>query len=176
MRPTHAGLFHVTSRSIAEEHIFRDDRDYAAGVQILAELATEKFFDCHGFCLMPTHYHVFASFRENMLSDAIHRLNRRYAGGFNRRHRRRGHVFDSPFASVAVVTEQHAFHLPDYLAENPPYRPWPWSSFDAEFSFVEPFETHEPGSKSEPGSNPFARNSASADSVFFGDSPIAARM
>jgi len=26
MRPTHAGLFHVTARSIAEEHVFQDDR------------------------------------------------------------------------------------------------------------------------------------------------------
>jgi len=137
MRPRHAGLFHVTTRSIAKEHIFKDDRDYHAGVQILAELATAQFFDCHAFCVMPTHYHLFAWFRDDMLSTAIHRLNRRYAGGFNRRHRRRGHVFDSPFTSTEVVTDQHAFHLPDYIAENPPYRPWPWSSFDADFSFVQ---------------------------------------
>jgi REP element-mobilizing transposase RayT len=156
MRPTHAGLFHVTARSIAEEHIFRDDRDYHAGVQILAELVTDKFLVCHDFCLMPTHYHLIGSFEENMLKRAIHRLNRRYASGFNRRHRRRGHVFDSPYRSVEIVTEAHAFRLPDYLAENPPRRPWPWSSRDAEFSFVERLpwlETLEPGSKNEPGSD-----------------------
>jgi putative transposase len=155
MRPTHAGLFHVTARSIAEEHIFRDDPDYHSGVQILAELVTDKLLVCHDFCLMPTHYHLVGSFEENMLKVAIHRLNRRYASGFNRRHRRRGHVFDSPYTSVEIVTEAHAFRLPDYLAENPPRRPWPWSSRDAEFSFVERLpwlETLEPGSKSEPGS------------------------
>jgi putative transposase len=178
MRPTHAGFFHVTARSIAEEHIFRDERDYHAGVQIIAELVAAKFFECCGFCLMPTHYHVLGWFREGMLSNAIHRLNRRYASGFNRRHRRRGHVFDSPFTSVEVVTEQHGFHLPDYIAENPPRRPWPWSSYDAFFSFVRPLpwlearepgsglritsaalsdaapqrETREPGSNTEPGS------------------------
>jgi putative transposase len=137
VRPTHAGLYHVTARSIAEEHIFRDDRDYLAGLQIIAELATAKFFECHDFCLMPTHYHLYASFDDDMLSTAIHRLNRRHAGGFNRRHTRRGHVFDSPFVSVEVTSERHAFHLPDYIAENPPFRPWPWSSFDAEFSFIQ---------------------------------------
>ncbi|HZQ82505.1 MAG TPA: transposase [Gaiellaceae bacterium] len=138
MRPTHAGLYHVTSRSNAEEHIFRDDRDYHAGVQILAELATAGAFRCHGFCLMPTHYHLLAWFDLDRLSGAIHRLNRRYASGFNRRHGRRGKVFDTPFASVAVRTEQHYLWLPEYIAENPPRRPWPWSSFDATFSFVEP--------------------------------------
>jgi hypothetical protein len=28
MRPTHAGFFHVTARSIAEEHIFCDHREF----------------------------------------------------------------------------------------------------------------------------------------------------
>jgi REP element-mobilizing transposase RayT len=149
MRQKHAGTFHVTARSIAEEQIFRDDRDYHAGVQILAELTTERFFVCHEFCLMPTHYHLVASFEAEMLTPAIRRLNKRYATGFNRRHGRRGHVFDSPFVSVEIQTEQHAYRLPDYIAENPPYRPWPWSSFDAAFSFVTPLpwlETLESGS------------------------------
>src|SRR2546421_177553 len=118
MRPKHAGTFHVTSRSIAEEHIFQDDRDYHAGVQIIAELATERFFRCHGFCLMPTHYHLLASFEEEMLTASIRRLNRRYAYGFNRRHRRRGHVFDSPYVSVEITRETHAYRVPDYIAEN----------------------------------------------------------
>jgi hypothetical protein len=148
MRPAHAGFFHVTARSIAEEHIFRDDHDYLAGVHLVAGLVTENFLVCHGLCFMPTHYHVFGWFEENMLTPTIHRLNRRYASGFNRRHGRRGHVFDSPTTTVEITTEAHAFRLPDYIAENPPFRPWPWSSYDTTFSFVEPvpwFETHEPG-------------------------------
>jgi REP element-mobilizing transposase RayT len=144
MRPKHAGLFHVTARSIAEEHIFRDERDYLDVIQVLAELVRERFLVCHDFCFMPTHYHLFGSFEENMLSPTIHRLNRRYARSFNRRHGRRGHVFDSPYRSVEVVNEGHAFHLPDYLAESPPRRPWPWSSFDAQFEFVQRLPWLEP--------------------------------
>lgn len=140
MRPTHAGLFHVTARSNAEEHIFRDDRDYLAGVQIIADLATGGHLLCHGFCLMPTHYHLFAWFEEGRLTPAILRLNKRYAIGFNRRHSRRGHVFDSPFTAVEVTREGHFDRLPDYIAENPPRRPWPWSSFDAAFGFVAPLQ------------------------------------
>ncbi len=149
MRPTHTGTFHVTARSIAEEHIFCDHRDYHHGIQIIAELVTEGFLTCHGFCLMPTHYHLIGSFEDDMLTAAIRRLNRRYASGFNRRHDRRGHVFDSPFRATEVVQEGHAYRLPDYIAENPPRRPWPWSSFDVPFSCVEPLpwaETRDSGS------------------------------
>jgi REP-associated tyrosine transposase len=136
MRPTHEGWYHVTTRSIAEEHIFRDDRDYLAGIQILAELVREGFFAVRGFCLMPTHYHLFAWFEDSMLTAGIRRLNRRYAGGFNRRHQRRGHVFDVPFTSVHVDKHEHFEWLDEYIATNPPRRPWPWSSYDGEFSFV----------------------------------------
>jgi hypothetical protein len=138
MRPTHAGVYHVTARSNAEEQIFRNDRDYADAVQILASLVREGFLRCHGFCLMPTHYHLLAGFDENGLRPAIQRFNRRYAGHFNYRHARRGHVFDSPFRSVVVDDPGHGDWLPHYIAANPPRRPWPWSSYDTPFSFVEP--------------------------------------
>jgi REP element-mobilizing transposase RayT len=137
MRSRHAGLFHVTSRSNAEEHIFVDDRDYLAGIQILGELVREGPLRCYGFCFMPTHYHLLAWFDDDMLSRSIHRLNKRYAAGFNRRHGRRGHVFDSPFTSVEVTKDGHLYRLPDYIAENPPRRPWAFSSYDARFGFVE---------------------------------------
>jgi hypothetical protein len=141
-RAEHAGYYHVAARSVAEECIFRDDRDFIAGIQILGGLVAAGLVVCRGFCFMPTHYHVFGWFDEGVLSRAIHRLNRRYAVGFNRRHNRRGHVFDSPFASVPVQDEAHFAWLDEYIANNPPRRPWPWSSYDETFSFV---EAREPG-------------------------------
>jgi REP element-mobilizing transposase RayT len=135
-RPRAAGLYHVAARSNAEEQIFRDDRDYVAGIHILADLVAEGLVACYQFCFMPTHYHLLGSFDEDALSTAIHRLNRRYATGFNRRHRRRGRVFDGPFAAVAVEDDAHFLWLTQYIADNPPRRPWPYSSADARFSFV----------------------------------------
>ena len=135
-RPREAGLYHVAARSNAEERIFCDDRDYHAGIQILGELVGAGYLVCHQFCFMPTHYHLLATFEEDAVSSTVHRLNRRYASGFNRRHRRRGRVFDGPFAAVAVDDEAHHVWLSRYIAENPPRRPWPYSSSDAAFTFV----------------------------------------
>jgi putative transposase len=156
-RPQHAGTFHVTARSSAEEHIFRDDRDYVALIHELGGLVRNDLAELHELCVMPTHYHLLGTFRECGLSDAIHRLNRRYASGFNRRHGRRGKVFDSPFGAVEVQDDVHDRWLDIYLAENPPRRPWPWSSADAAFGFLSPRpwrrdEPRELGS-SGPGSN-----------------------
>jgi REP element-mobilizing transposase RayT len=137
-REQSGGLYHVAARSNAEERIFQDDRDYVAGIHILARLVERKLLVCHQFCFMPTHYHLVATFDEGQLSGTIHRLNRMYAAAFNRHHRRRGRVFDGPFAAVAVVTEEQCQWLERYIADNPARRPWPYSSADADFSFVEP--------------------------------------
>ena len=131
-----AGLYHVAARSNAEEHIFRDDRDYVAGISILADLVAAEALVCHQFCFMPTHYHLLASFDEDRLSEAIHKLNRRYASGFNRRHNRRGRVFDGPFSAVPVEDEEHRLWVEHYIADNPAHRPWRYSSADAEFTFI----------------------------------------
>jgi hypothetical protein len=56
--------------------------------------------------------------------------------------------FPVTYASVEIVEDAHAEWIDTYIAENPPRRPWPWSSYDATFSFVQPppwRETRQPG-------------------------------
>jgi hypothetical protein len=65
-------MHHVSARSIAEEHIFKDSGDYATAIRILAELVEEGLLVCHQFCFMPTHYHLFGTFTD--VSAAIHKL------------------------------------------------------------------------------------------------------
>lgn len=67
---------------------------------------------------MPTHYHLYATLGD--VSSTIHKLNRRYAVAYNRRYRRRGHVFDSPFSRTPVEHEEQARDLACYIALNPP--------------------------------------------------------
>jgi hypothetical protein len=58
-----------------------------------------------------------------------------------------------------VQDDVHDRWLDIYLAENPPRRPWPWSSADAEFGFLtprpwrrdEPLELGSPGPRFELG-------------------------
>ena len=102
-------MHHVAARSIAGEHIFKDTGDYTTAIGILAGLVADGFLACHAFCFMPTHYHVYGTFDD--VATTIHKLNRRYAVAFNRRYRRRGHVFDSPFARKPVEHEWQARRL-----------------------------------------------------------------
>jgi REP-associated tyrosine transposase len=121
-------MHHVAARSIAEEHIFKDSGDYATGIGILADLVGRGLVCCHAFCFMPTHYHLYARFTD--VSRLIHELNRRYAVAFNRRYRRRGHVFDSPFIRKPVEQERQGRELARYIALNPPnHERWRYASY-----------------------------------------------
>jgi putative transposase len=131
-------MHHVSSRSIAEEVIFKDSGDYATGIRILAELVHEGLVVCHQFCFMPTHYHVLGSFLD--VSTAIHKLNRRYATRFNKRYGRRGHVFDSPFSRIEIETEAHLIQLTRYIALNPKDpETWPFASYSGLIGTRDPF-------------------------------------
>jgi hypothetical protein len=131
-------MHHITARSIAEEKIFRDSGDYTTGIRILAELVADGFVVCHQFCFMPTHYHVIGTFDD--LSNAIHKLNRRYAVAYNRRYKRRGHVFDSPARKIEIETEEHHSYAACYVAANPPNpESWPYSSYPGMIGTRPPF-------------------------------------
>jgi len=136
-------MHHITSRSNAEEHIFKDGGDYATGIRILAELVSDGLVVCHAFCFMPTHHHVLVTAAD--VTKAVHRLNRRYAVAFNRRYKRRGQVFNSPPSVTEIDDERYFQELTRYVALNPKYpETWPYSSYPGligtgrAFSFVDP--------------------------------------
>jgi hypothetical protein len=129
-----AGIYHLMARSSAEERIFRTTADYIEFVTLLGGSG----ITCHGFCVLRTHYHVIGTLQHDCLAKEMHRLNRLYAVAFNRRHGRRGRVFDRPYHSVPVESDAQLVWLARYVAQNPlnPRR-WQWSSFVTDYSFVD---------------------------------------
>jgi len=68
------------------------------------------------------------------MSYAVHRLNGLYAQRFNRRHERRGHLFENRFSSWVIHDEEHLRATIAYVLENPvraglctDARDWLWS-------------------------------------------------
>jgi len=68
---------------------------------------------------MTTHYHVVLELNEPTLSSGLRYLNGAYARHFNRRYRRRGHVFEARFRSSIVESEAHRLEVARYIALNP---------------------------------------------------------
>jgi putative transposase len=49
----------------------------------------------------------------------MHRLNGLYAQRFNRRHTRKGHLYEERFSAWIVLDEEHLENTIEYVLENP---------------------------------------------------------
>ena len=128
------GVFHVTTRGVAREPIFRDDEDRRLFLHLLAATGEGNSWRCHVHCLMGTHYHLIVEASVRSLSRGLHRLNGVYAQLFNRRHSRTGHLFGDRFAAFVIEDEDHLQAACEYVLHNPVRAglcdradEWPWS-------------------------------------------------
>jgi putative transposase len=110
---------HVTSRGNERRDIFRDDEDRLAFLRFLGE-ATRRFgWIVTAWVLMTNHYHLVIETPQPNLSRGMHWLNTRYAGWFNARYRRSGHLFQGRFKSVLVEKEAYLAEVLRYVVLNP---------------------------------------------------------
>ena len=131
-------LHHVFSRGNGENAVFLDDDDRRKFVDLLACAVVRFGWILHDWCLLSTHFHLSIETPECTLSRGMHWILTSYVGSFNKRHRKRGHVFGSRFKNVVVEKESYLVTLTRYIALNPVKggmvtRPedWAWSSYRA---------------------------------------------
>jgi len=113
-------IHHVTQHGVDDKAIFRDDDDRALFLQLLVEQVRRSSWTCLAYSFMTTHYHLLVRLSEETLSSGFQRLNGRYAQLFNRRHSRRGHLFESRFRNVTVDSEPHRYEVGRYIHLNAP--------------------------------------------------------
>jgi REP element-mobilizing transposase RayT len=112
-------LHHVMVRGIERRDLFRSDADREDLVERLALLAPETGTAVYAWSLMPNHWHLLVRSGPAGLSTFMRRLQTGYAGAFNRRHRRSGHLFQNRFKSILVEEEAYFLELTRYLHLNP---------------------------------------------------------
>ncbi len=131
-------VHHVMARGHERGSVFRDDVDRVRWLQLLGLAAGQAHWDVHAYCLMGNHYHLLVETPEAGLSEGLHDLNSRFAQWFNRRHKRRGHLFEGRFRAILVQKDAHLLELARYIVLNPVRAglaraagDWRWSSYRA---------------------------------------------
>ena len=146
-----AGLFYITCHSGWDGVLFRDDLDRVNYLGQLATAISRADLVCVAVVLMTTHAHLILEVDDDALADTMQRLNFEYAVGFNRRHRRRGHVFGGRYGSSRLADDSYLLACYRYVVLNPveaglAERPedWRWSSYSdaiglsADYPYVNP--------------------------------------
>lgn len=112
-------LHHVMARGIERRMIFTDDKDRNDFIFRLSVLAEARNFMVYAWTLMPNHFHLLVRTGNRSLSGNMRALLTGYAGYYNRRHRRHGHLFQNRFKSIVCDEENYFLELVRYLHLNP---------------------------------------------------------
>jgi REP element-mobilizing transposase RayT len=112
-------LHHVVARGIERRPIFRGRPDYEDFVRRLAGLAAAGHWAVYAWALLPNHVHLLVRTGARPLGRSMRSLLTGYAGAFNRRHRRAGHLFQNRYRSIVVEEEPYFLELIRYLHLNP---------------------------------------------------------
>ena len=128
-------VHHVVARGVNKTRIFRSGFDKARYLKRAARIAEEESVQIHGYCLLNNHVHfLLTPATATGLAQLFSRLHTWWAGFFNRKQDRSGHLFQARYFS-SPLSEGHYWTALRYVELNPirarlVKRPedWPWSS------------------------------------------------
>lgn len=131
------GYYHIYNRGVEKQNIFLDEQDYRVFLSYLKHYLSpvdefekispsrklKNYFeeiDLLCYCLMPNHYHMLI--RQHVstaITSFIHSISTKYAMYFNKKYRRRGHLFQGIYRAVMIESEPQLIHVSRYIHRNP---------------------------------------------------------
>lgn len=112
-------ISHITQRSPGREQLFLEKDDYLYMLRLIKETAQKFSLKIFAFVLMPNHIHLLLQQLKKNLSLAMKNLFERYAGVFNIKYERKGHVFCGRFRQSVCLDESYLFAITTYIHNNP---------------------------------------------------------
>jgi len=118
-RNEYAGsTYHVNIHAVADTVMVRGERDRRALLQTFATVTRRFGWEVLALAILDTHYHLLVRTPEATLGSGMQYLNGTYAQSFNRRHRRKGHLFGDRYWSEEIKTQAHMLATIRYIALN----------------------------------------------------------
>jgi REP element-mobilizing transposase RayT len=112
-------VYHVTGHAVGPEVLFAGDTDRRGYLHLLREVIERAEVSLLAYALMVTHVHLVLCTPRANVSSAVQWLHARYGEAFNRRARRRGHLFGGRFYSTLVDTDAYLLEVTRYAHLNP---------------------------------------------------------
>ena len=109
---------HVMNRGIARRTVFETDADRRFFLSLLAREVHAGRLEIHAFCVMLTHFHLLVRSIKGKLSEAMRRIQNRYARYFNRTRKRDGPLFRGRFLSKPIDSLRYRRNVVTYIHDN----------------------------------------------------------
>ena len=112
-------MHHIIVRGIDRQKLFKNDEDRNNFLSRLGVILTETKTDCYAWALIPNHFHLLLRTGNVSISKVMRRLLTGYAGWYNRRHGRYGHLFQNRYKSILCQEDAYLLELVRYIHLNP---------------------------------------------------------
>lgn len=132
-----SGFYHVVSKGDGAQIIFEDESDRGDYIGLLASALREHHVELHAYCLMGNHVHLLVRDEKYELSAFMKQVSETYAMHFLKKTGRVGRVFQRPFWSEPVESDEYYLCALRYIHANPEHagiceaKDYPWSSYQA---------------------------------------------
>ncbi|MBI0401338.1 transposase [Cyclobacterium marinum] len=116
------GMYHIYTRTIGNEILFRNDDNYAYFIKKYFYYLDDKL-DTLAFCLLPNHFHLLVNIKDNSTNEVIVKgfsdfLNS-YSKSYNKVFGRNGALFQRKFKRKKIDTEEYLTRIVIYIHLNP---------------------------------------------------------
>jgi len=106
-------------RGIEKGPIVKDDEDRADFVSRLGTTAKKTCTTVYAWALMSNHAHILLRSGNGGMPGFMRKLLTGYAGSYNRRHHRYGHVFQNRYKSIVCEEDSYFLRIVCYIHLNP---------------------------------------------------------
>lgn len=131
-------IYHVNGKAVHGLKLFADESDRALFLRLLVKQARKSGWCVLAYSLMTTHFHLLFRLDKPELSSGFQRLNSVYARLYNKRHSRRGALWQRRYFDSIIETDGHLYEAIRYIALNAPRahacdaaEDWPWCGYGA---------------------------------------------
>ncbi len=118
-RQSESGMYHVVTRGVGRQLTFEDDVDRRGFFHLVERIALEERIEVFAWCLMSNHVHLVVRSELKDLSRFMLRVISVYVRDYNERHRRVGPLFQHPFWSDPILTDERMLATVRYVHQNP---------------------------------------------------------
>jgi len=161
MKDFHIPLFpdkqyHILSRAIGDEKIFREDRNYSFFLSRYQKYIS-PVADTYSYCLLPNHFHFLIRIKDEQTINALQQTKKKiqtprlsalvmqqfsnllnsYTKSFNNTYARKGSLFIDYLRRVEIETDKQFGATIFYIHKNPVHHgscekmeDWKWSSYN----------------------------------------------
>lgn len=111
---------HIGPIEIRRRRQIRAQLKRAGGGLSSATDSRKRLVEILAFCFMPNHIHLLLrQLKEGGITNFMRKVGTGYAGYFNRKYKRRGHLFQNKFASVYIKDDEQLKTALVYIHTNP---------------------------------------------------------